>query len=46
MMAGVPPREAMGTLQGLKMAARMLPYLQYFRKWGRVTLDEVAGRFR
>ena len=46
MMADVPPREAMGALQGLKMAPRMLPYLRPFWKWGRVTLDEVAGRFR
>jgi phytoene dehydrogenase-like protein len=45
MMADVPPREAMGPLTGLSLLPRMLPYLRPFRKWGRLTLDEVAARF-
>jgi phytoene dehydrogenase-like protein len=45
MMADVPPRQAMGPLTGLSLLPRMLPYLRPFRKWGRLTLDEVAGRF-
>jgi phytoene dehydrogenase-like protein len=45
MMADVPLREAMGPLAGLSLLPRMLPYLRPMRKWGRLTLDEVAGRF-
>jgi phytoene dehydrogenase-like protein len=45
MMADMPPREAMGPLTSVGALVRMAPYVRPFRKWGRLTLDEVAGRF-
>jgi phytoene dehydrogenase-like protein len=45
-MADVPPRELMGAAAGARMLPRLLPFLRPYRAWGKVTLDEVAGRFR
>ncbi len=33
-------------LDGMKMMSRMLPFFGEFRKWGRMTMAEFAGRFQ
>ena len=39
-------RELYGPADGLKMMSKMLPYLGFMRKWGKVTLYDFALRFK
>jgi len=38
--------ELYGPLDGLRLMLKMVPFLRDFRKWGRMTMDDFAGRFR
>jgi phytoene dehydrogenase-like protein len=38
--------ETYSVLDGLRLMVRMLPHMRLFRKWGRLSLGEFAGRFR
>jgi phytoene dehydrogenase-like protein len=38
--------ELFGPLDGLKMMGKMLPYLKFWRKWGKITLQDFAQRFK
>ncbi len=45
MMADSPPRELMGPTAMARLLPRMAPYIMPMRKWGKVTMNEVAARF-
>jgi phytoene dehydrogenase-like protein len=38
--------ELFGPIDGLKMMSKMLPYLRLWRKWGEITIRDVAQRFK
>jgi phytoene dehydrogenase-like protein len=39
-------RELFGPIEGLKMVSKFLPYLGFYRKWGEITVQDVAQRFK
>ena len=45
MMADSPPRELMRPGAMAKLLPRMIPYIMPMRKWGKLTLNQVAARF-
>jgi phytoene dehydrogenase-like protein len=40
------PRELYGPIDGLKVMRRMRPYFGFLRKWGKVTIQDFARRFK
>jgi len=40
------PRELYGPADGIKMMARMLPFLAFYRRFGAVTIQDYARRFK
>ncbi|MBA7686035.1 hypothetical protein ES703_94469 [subsurface metagenome] len=38
--------ELYSPIDGLKMMFRMFPYLMFVRKWGKITIQDVAQRFK
>ena len=38
--------ELFGPIDGLKIMIRMLPYFGFMRKWGEITIQDVAQRFK
>lgn len=46
MTADEPPMEIMGVLEKAKMMGRMLPHMPTLQKWSKVSLGELASRFK
>ena len=44
--ADLPPRELMAKRDMLRVGPRMLPWVLVGRRWGKVTVGELAGRFK
>ena len=43
---GLPPRELMGIRHTLRVGPRMLPWALVARRWGKLSVGELAGRFQ